>query len=85
MFIKNNFNSCVPTVELTDEDVTLLVEINSELKNYLEGMENQKIRDGLKSILKISSLGNAYVQLGKPWKLIKSDDLKERYAACSVA
>ena len=78
MFVKNIYNSCVPAVELTEEDIMLLVDINNELKGYLECMEKQKLREGLKCILKISSIGNAYIQAGQPWKLIKSDE-SERY------
>ena len=85
MFVKNIYNSCVPAVELTEEDIMLLVDINNELKGYLECMEKQKLRERLKCILKISSIGNAYIQAGQPWKLIESNESERYYLQCYLS
>lgn len=43
-------------------------EINEEIKKYHHLMEQVKLRDGLKTIFKISALGNKFLQEKAPWK-----------------
>lgn len=71
-FLRNNFESIVPPIIINDEDEEFIKQINTELQRYRDNMEKPKIRDGLKCILNISKLGNGYLQVGEPWKLLKS-------------
>jgi methionyl-tRNA synthetase len=72
-FTKNNHNSQVPIVTITNKDSQLMDEINNELKQYIDLMEGMKLRDALKCVLKISQIGNMYLQSNEPWKTIKYD------------
>lgn len=71
-FLRNNFESIVPPIIINDEDEEFIKQINTELQRYRDNMEKPKIRDGLKCILNISKVGNGYLQVGEPWKLLKS-------------
>ncbi|XP_064643497.1 methionine--tRNA ligase, cytoplasmic-like isoform X2 [Lineus longissimus] len=71
MFCANSFNGVVPEMVLQDEDKELLAQINKELKKYVENLEGVRIREGIKNVLSISRLGNGYIQLHKPWVLVK--------------
>lgn len=71
MFIKNNYSSTVPEIDLTEEDCVLVATVTRELQGYIGCLEKIKIRDGLKHILAISRHGNGHIQAVKPWKLIK--------------
>lgn len=72
-FIKSSFNSVVPAITLTSDDEILLAHVTKELIGYIQCLEKQKIRDGLKHILSISRLGNGHIQVNKPWELVKGD------------
>lgn len=79
MFCEKNFNSIVPAMNLTDEDLILLALINREVKGYMLSMEKAKFRDGIRHTLSISRHGNQYMQVQQPWVLLKgSDDEKAR-------
>ena len=71
MFLKNNFSSTVPVIALTSDDRAFLARVTRELRGYVDCLEVQKIRDGLKHILAISWLGNGHIQACKPWALVK--------------
>lgn len=43
-----------------------------------------RLRDGLKYILSMSKVGNQYMQVNKPWVLVKGND-KEKYVQSSSA
>lgn len=66
-FIVNNFDSKLCKIELNSDDLDLCIEVVYELKCYIENMENVKLRDGIKNILAISTIGNKYLQVNKPW------------------
>ena len=76
MFVKNNFNYEIPFPTFTDDEKAIVTDVNVIIGEYLECMEKQKLRDGLKCVLKLSSLGNSYIQAGKPWELMKSNETK---------
>ena len=78
MFISNNFNGIMPTVELsTVEDKELLAMVTRELYKYIENLEKIKLRDGIRNILAISRLGNQYIQANKPWVQVKGTDMEK--------
>jgi len=54
-------------------DKALIDNVNVEIKEYIQHMDKLKLRDGLKTIMAISSLGNKYTQENQPWALIKSN------------
>ncbi|XP_071530437.1 methionine--tRNA ligase, cytoplasmic-like [Panulirus ornatus] len=47
--------------------------VNQELQNYITSLANNHQRDGLRSILAITMIGNQYIQENEPYKLIKQD------------
>ena len=71
VFLTNNFEATVPQMNFEDSEKTLLAQINKELVVYSNLMDRAKLRDGIKSILNISRIGNQYIQSSKPWELIK--------------
>lgn len=76
-FVADNFQSQVPakTGDLLEIDTKLIEEVNAEMKVYEKLMEERKLRDGLRSVMNISRLGNGYLQATKPWELVKKNDL----------
>lgn len=71
MFISNNFGGCLQRITLNTEDKELLVNVRRELSTYIDNLEHIRLRDGLRNILSISTLGNQYMQASKPWVLVK--------------
>ena len=59
---------------LAPDDLTFLARVNSILAEYINHMESCRLREGIRSILGISRLGNGYLQAQKPWALYKSPD-----------
>lgn len=85
VFIKNNFDSKVSKITLITNDENLLYNVTKELTHYIENLENIKLRDGLKNILSISTLGNQYIQNNKPWLLVKEGNMVRAGTVMSVA
>ncbi|XP_068671527.1 methionine--tRNA ligase, cytoplasmic-like isoform X2 [Montipora foliosa] len=83
MFLHNNFDGVVPTMDLSDEDKNFIALINKELKSYIDNNERMRMREGLKDVLTMSKLGNQYVQSSRPWVLVKGSD-SDRLRAGSV-
>ncbi|CAD5229193.1 unnamed protein product [Bursaphelenchus okinawaensis] len=80
-FLSNNFNGLVPKITLNDEDKELINDVNVLLTQFIEQMENVKMRDALQTVLAISRKGNQYMQTQQPWVLVKKDETKERGAS----
>ncbi|CDS42025.1 methionyl tRNA synthetase cytoplasmic [Echinococcus multilocularis] len=79
MFVMKFFNSTVPSMKsLQPDDVTFLARVNSILREYISHMENCRLREGIRSVLGISRLGNGYLQVQRPWVLYKSSDTIQR-------
>jgi methionyl-tRNA synthetase len=55
-----------------------LEEANKLIDEYVQALEEVKIKAALKSAMSLSSLGNQYLQHNKPWDLVKNDDTKAR-------
>jgi methionyl-tRNA synthetase len=54
------------------------VEINAKLKEYVEALEDVKIKNGLKAVMALSTVGNQYLQWEKPWDLVKDPATRAR-------
>ncbi|KAL9643418.1 hypothetical protein ABK040_010033 [Willaertia magna] len=73
-FTQSNFNSIVPNRgEFDEKDLKLIEGINEKLKEYIDKLENVKLKDGLQTAMLIGKLGNTYLQDHKPWDLLKKD------------
>ena len=70
-FLFKNFGATVQDVFLVDRDQQLVAAVNQELSLHLELMSKAKLRDGLRQLMKISALGNLYLQDTKPWELVR--------------
>ncbi|KAK2861889.1 hypothetical protein Q5P01_001422 [Channa striata] len=80
MFVTKFFEGCVPTMELQQEEKTLLALVGWELQQFIQLMDKVKIRDALKHILNISRHGNQYIQINEPWKKIKGGETDRKRA-----
>eukprot|EP01080_Neovahlkampfia_damariscottae_P000102 gene102-4351_t len=72
-FASSNFEGKVPKDEIGDAEMDVIKKIDLLMKEYINALENIKLKEGLKIVLKISSLGNLYLQEQKPWDIIKTD------------
>ena len=61
-FVSAKYKKVIPEPKFEDADKKLISEVNILLKDYIESLEACKIRSGLKIVMDISSLGNAYLQ-----------------------
>jgi methionyl-tRNA synthetase len=75
-FVWKYFGGIVEKGKLRRADKKVLKEVDSQIKKIEKLLEEVRLRDGLREILKISSLGNKYFQENAPWELVKKD--KER-------
>lgn len=72
-FCENNFKGKIPALELNDQDNKIINEINNLIQDYIKAMEKIKLKEGLHIAMKISSLGNLYIQEQQPWEVYKKD------------
>ncbi|ALC42554.1 CG15100 [Drosophila busckii] len=84
VFCEKNFDSCVPEVQLTQDELLLLALINRELRGYVQSMEKAKLRDGIRHLLAISRHGNGYMQTQQPWVLLKGTNEQKTRAASII-
>ncbi|KAH8340219.1 hypothetical protein KR067_013693 [Drosophila pandora] len=84
VFCEKNFNSTVPEVAVTQDELILLALINRELKGYINSMEKAKLRDGIRHLLAVSRHGNGYMQTQQPWVLLKGSDEQKKRAATII-
>lgn len=68
-FCNKNFDS-----QILPAEQSFLDQFNYQ--NVLDAYESVELRNALKEILRISSLGNKYFQDNEPWALIKTDKAK---------
>lgn len=65
-FIVAKYDSVIPEYDITGPNEQKLIEnVNKLLKEYITNMESAKLRAGLKLVMDISQLGNAYLQENK--------------------
>lgn len=84
VFLKNNFDSTIPEITLTPDDNELIAKITTELQKYIGYIEKLKLRDALKQLLLISSIGNSYIQAGEPWKTVDSGEMERAKAGSLI-
>ena len=74
-FTNGTFGGIVPSVsgDIGDLEKKLLLNVNEQLSDYLKQMDEVKLKNGLRIVMLISSLGNGYLQDSQPWVLAKSD------------
>ncbi|CAD5234647.1 unnamed protein product [Bursaphelenchus xylophilus] len=80
-FLSNNFKGKVPKITLNKEDLELIDEVNVLLAQFVDQMENVKMRDALQTVLSVSRKGNQYMQSQQPWVLVKKKETEERGAS----
>ena len=61
-FINAKYGKVIPEPSFEAADIKLISDVNSILREYIKALEACKIRNGLKLVMDISSLGNAYLQ-----------------------
>jgi len=75
-FVKKSFEGVVPQVNnksLTQSDKEFIDKVEELVQTYIQQLDDVKIRDGLKTTMTISKLGNIFLQAAAPWDLIKTD------------
>lgn len=75
-YLNKSFNSEIEDVELDNESKKLWDRIIKEEKKAVELYEKAQLREALKQIMHISSIGNEYFQKREPWKKL-SENKKE--------
>ncbi len=72
-FAANFLGGTIEPTDLGDEETELQREVLAEVEKADEALREVRLRDAMKSILQISTLGNEYFQRTQPWVLIKQD------------
>ncbi len=86
-FTSKNFNMKVPKFTLEKEqeknekkfnekDRELLNNTRKLISEYINALDNVKIKEGLRIFMELSSLGNAYLQETAPWVIMKTDSIR---------
>ena len=77
VFSFKNFNGKVPKFnpeKLTkDEDLKFLKDLLKSFNEYISLQKKPQIKDALRVLMEISTLGNGYLQLTAPWNLLKKN------------
>ncbi|WP_456474848.1 methionine--tRNA ligase [Candidatus Pyrohabitans sp.] len=79
-FIYRYFDGAVPGAELTDGDVHTLRESRRIAEEYASLLWDIRLRDGLRKVLELADIGNAYFQAQEPWKKVKEEPERARAA-----
>lgn len=61
-FINAKYGKVIPDPSFEASDNKLIADVNGILREYVKSLEACKLRHGLKLVMDISSLGNAYLQ-----------------------
>eukprot|EP00850_Spirogloea_muscicola_P020362 SM000213S06827 [mRNA] locus=s213:191328:197704:- [translate_table: standard] len=78
---KGCYSGVVPEASNAGQDeltAKLGKDVGKAVTEYVECMEKVKLKAGLKVVMSISSLGNAYLQSKKPWDLLKEEGGKSK-------
>jgi len=67
-FLNKSFNSEIHDIELDSESKELWNKVVKEEKKVVELYSKVQLREALKKIMEISSIGNEYFQRREPWK-----------------
>lgn len=71
-FLFTKFDATVPAFSTTD-DAAKIKEMNNIVSEYVEVLDGYKLRAGLNLAMKLSKLGNQFMQDNAPWVLLKKD------------
>jgi len=72
-FCKKEFAGKVPVAKPNQDDEKFIADVTKEIKEYIKFLDDVHIKDGLKTAMGISKLGNVYLQENKPWDLLKTN------------
>ena len=72
----------MPQGEINGTMRSWVSEVNEVLSNYNSNLSQNKQRDALRNVLKISSLGNKLIQLWQPWVKVKKNETKHEADSC---
>jgi methionyl-tRNA synthetase len=64
-FVNSKYDGIIPDYTHGDAEDALVKDVNVLLKSYNENLEGVKIRQGLRTIMEISTRGNVYLQENK--------------------
>lgn len=76
-FTHANFDARIPLPlpAFGSREEALVSEVNGLLAEYLSLMESVNLKQALRTVMAISSVGNAYLQDAKPWAQKKSGNM----------
>ncbi len=77
-FVDDNFDGKIPKEGLQGEGEEFLEKVEKEIENIEETMEDFRFKEALRSVIRISSLGNQYFQQKKPWKKVDKNREESR-------
>ena len=86
-FASNFLGGQVEPTDLRDEDLELRKKVLEEADRADVALSEVRIRDAMKNILQVATLGNEYFQRSQPWVLIKQDQERCReviYSCVSI-
>ncbi len=73
-FTEKEFENKAPACgELRKNEKELMENLSKSIKEYNENLEEKNFRKALSSLRYIWTLGNEYITLSEPWKVIKND------------
>merc|ERR1712014_573097 len=74
-FLASRCGGCVPlpTNAGLPEALELGLELKAAVASYVENLEKARLREGLRIVLSVSSIGNAFLTKSEPWKRLKYD------------
>jgi methionyl-tRNA synthetase len=64
-FINAKYDGIIPNYSLEESEQKLIMDVNVHLKSFTESLEGVKIRQALRTVMDISTCGNAYLQENK--------------------
>ena len=87
-FLKNTFDGRIPAPlapeQLTDLETAAIADVDRALAQYHRELEAIRIKDGLKSVMEVSRLGNKYMQDSAPWVVAKTDRARCEHIMCFI-
>ena len=81
-FVHKFYDAKVPQGEINGTMRSWVSEVNDVLALYNSNLGQNKQRDALRNVLKISSLGNKLIQLWQPWVKVKKTETKAEADSC---
>jgi len=76
-FISNHFEGKIPERGvLYKEEKELITNVKKEIQNYIESMDNFRIKDATNIAINVARLGNQYFSAKEPWHLVKENKEK---------